>query len=351
MSDKLTKSYAIVDRAKTKHGLWTAAPGEQYQRVWLRDCYYISLVFRDKDCDTYEKAYHTILDIFKKHEDKLTYHTQVKPKYKHEYIHPRYTADTLEEIDQEFGNCQHDAIGSVLYGIGEGIRVGKKIIRDEHDKNIIQKIVYYLQCCEYWKDLSHGVWEETPSVDSSVLAAVIAGLESVRDIVFVSQDLIDKGREVLMGLFPKENINRDVDLAQLSLVFPYKVVCDKDARIIVERVERELVRERGAIRYHSDSYFVVPEHERRFDNPELYIGKEAEWCFAYPWLSLCFQYLGDTDKAKYYLDKSESVMLEDGSLPELYIGGTDKWNENSPLIWGQAKYILAKEGYNKIINN
>ncbi len=52
--------------------------------------------------------------------------------YLFEYIHSRYSTD-LKEIDVEWGHAQNDAVGAFLWGVGEGIKYGRKVIRDEAD--------------------------------------------------------------------------------------------------------------------------------------------------------------------------------------------------------------------------
>ena len=52
-----------------------------------------------------------------------------------------------------------------------------------------------------------------------------------------------------------------------------------------------------------------------------------------------------------YIKKTEEVMLEDGSLPELYFANSDQYNGNTPLGWSNAMYILAKEELDKSIRD
>src|SRR5205085_2312271 len=191
---------------------------------------------------------------FKDYEWKIDYHTRVKPHYIHEYIHARFDIETGKEINQEWGNCQHDSIGAILFGIGEGLRVGKKILRDQKDHDIVQKLVYYLYCCQYWMDADNGMWEEWREIHSSSVGACIAGLQAVRPYVFVPRELITRGYATLTGMFPYESVDRPVDLSQLSLIYPYKIFISDDARLIIDRVEGALLRNRGVIRYKGDSY-------------------------------------------------------------------------------------------------
>jgi GH15 family glucan-1,4-alpha-glucosidase len=339
----LSESYGVLNVLKQPHGLFVASLGSFYQRVWIRDSIYMALPFIDKDCDTYEKAFHTMLDIFLKYEWKIDIHTRQKPHLVYEYIHPRYTLDTLEEIDEEWGNCQHDAIGAFLWGVGEGEKQGKKILRDENDKRIIQKLVWYLNTCEYWIDPDNGMWEEWRELHSSSIGACIAGLTAVRDIVFVPGDLIYKGWQALSILFTHESSSRPIDLAQLSLIYPYKVYFGEDAKRIVSEVESKLLRQRGVIRYEGDSYYSTKENEGRNHPLPYYYGTEGEWTMGIPWLALCHMELGNYEKAKEYVKWTESIALDNGYLPEIYFSNTDKPNPNTPLGWSNAMYILAKE--------
>jgi GH15 family glucan-1,4-alpha-glucosidase len=343
MTNKLTQSYDILNKLRLPNNMYVASTSSDYNFTWLRDTFYEVLPFLNKPCDKYETTYHAILDILRKYEWKLDIHTKQKPHSPYEYIHPRYTIDTLEEVQQEWGNCQHDAIGSVLWGIGAGIRVGKNILRDEKDKQIVQKLVNYLYCCNYWMDADNGMWEEWRELHSSSIGAVVAGLQSVRDVVFVPSELITRGYHTLGNMFAMESADRPVDLAQLSLIYPYKVYVGIDAKQVVENVEKYLLKNRGTIRYQGDSYYSTIENEGRHHPLQHYYGTEAEWTFGLPWLALCHMELGNISKAKEYIKRTEEVMLEDGSLPELYFANSSKFNGNTPLGWSNAMYVLAKE--------
>jgi phosphorylase kinase alpha/beta subunit len=189
------------------------------------------------------------------------------------------------------------------------------------------------------------MWEEWKEVHSSSVGACVAGLQAVRDIVFVPRELILKGYDSLAKMFPKESKDRPVDLAQLSLIYPYKVLFAHDAKVIVERVETMLLRKKGVIRYLGDSYYATNEHDGRHHSLTHYYGYEAEWTFGLPWLALCHLQLGNKREAYEYINWTEDVMLKDGSLPELYFSGTNTPNPNTPLGWSNAMHILASEAF------
>jgi GH15 family glucan-1,4-alpha-glucosidase len=344
---KITQSYAILDTLRLAHGLYLASPSIDYSYVWLRDSCYEVLPYLNKPCDRYEKTYHRILDLFREYEWKLDIHQTKKPVEQWEFIHAKYDAYTVREIDAPWGHHQLDAVGAILFGIGEGIKAGKDIIRDQKDLEIIQKLVGYLECCRYWDNPDNGMWEEWREIHSSSVGACIAGLQAIRDIVFVPHELILKGYKTLAKMFPVESSDRPVDLAQLSLIYPYKVLFEHDAKVIIDRVETLLLRKQGVIRYLGDSYYATNAHEGRQHKLTHYYGYEAEWTFGLPWLALCHLELGNIKKAEKYVGWTEKVMLEDGSLPELYFAGSTVPNPNTPLGWSNALFILAKESINK----
>ncbi|MDP4163082.1 MAG: glycoside hydrolase family 15 protein [Bacillota bacterium] len=347
--DRVAQSYAILDRLRLDHGLYLASPSIDYSFVWLRDSCYEVLPYLNKSCDRYEKTYHRLLDLFKEYEWKLDIHQTKKPVEQWEFIHAKYDAHTAREIDAPWGHHQLDAIGAILFGIGQGIKAGKPVIRDYKDKDIVQKLVGYLACCEYWDNPDNGMWEEWREIHSSSVGACVAGLQAVRDLVFVPRELILKGYRTLAGMFPVESKDRPADLAQLSLIYPYKVAFCHDAKVIVDRVETLLLRKKGVIRYLGDSYYATNEYEGRHHPLMHYIGFEAEWTFGLPWLALCHLELGNMEKAAEYIAWTENVMLADGSLPELYFSGIATPNPNTPLGWSNAMYILAKEALNREI--
>jgi GH15 family glucan-1,4-alpha-glucosidase len=349
MNEKISNSYQILDQLRLPHGLYLASSSQDYQYVWLRDSFYMSLPYLKQNNQIYELTYHRILDLFREYEWKLDIHTVQRPREQWEYLHSRYSASEVREMDTPWGHAQHDAIGAILWGIGMGQQRGKRIIRDAKDHEIVQKLVGYLGCVRYWEDEDNGMWEEWREVHSSSVGACVAGLQAVRDIVFVPDEWITNGFETLSNIFPHESNQRPFDLAQLSLIYPYRVLAGNEAKVVVDRIETHLLRERGVIRYKGDSYYSTIEHEGRHHDLSFYYGTEAEWTFGLPWLALCHLELGNVKKAKQYIAQTENVMLPDGSLPELYFAQSEKYNTNTPLGWGSAMYILAKERFEGIM--
>jgi phosphorylase kinase alpha/beta subunit len=326
----IAKSIQILDSLRHRNGLFSASAlsvETGYNRAWIRDNVYESLGFELLRPEEAVKTYHALLDILLKHEYKIDWAIKHKPEHAYQYIHARYDPNTMEEIWEEWGNKQNDAVGAMLFKIGDLQSKGFKVIRNENDLRIIQKLVFYLQSVEYWHDKDNGIWEENEEIHASSVGACVAGLKKVSNLVQVPQWLIEKGQETLNKLLPKESETKQVDLALLSLIYPFNVVTEKQKEQILKNIQEKLVREKGIIRYIGDAYYSN--------------GKEAEWCFGFPWLAIIYKQMGNTAKHKYFLQKTLSVMNENGELPELYLGGTDQHNENSPLGWGQALYLNA----------
>ncbi|WP_127588359.1 glycoside hydrolase family 15 protein [Paenibacillus koleovorans] len=341
----LDHSYRVLDRLRLPHGLYIASPSEHYSYVWLRDSVYMSWPYLTRSDDHYESAYARIFDLFRELEWKLDILGKEKPVWEWEYIHARYRAEDVSEIhDQSWGHVQHDMLGAILFGIGAGDQAGKRMLRDAKDKEILQKLVRYLANVQYWIDPDNGMWEEGRDIHASSVGACVAGLKAVQHMVEVPDPLIHSGLNTLLALFPRESADRRADLAQLSLIYPYRLFRGMMAEIIVEQVENKLLRERGVIRYEGDSYYSTKEEQfGRGLAPQAYYGTEAEWTFGLPWLALCRLEQGRRDKAEAYLRRTEELMLPGGELPELYFSGSDRPNPNTPLGWSSAMYILAKE--------
>ncbi|MFS0823456.1 glycoside hydrolase family 15 protein [Bacillus sp. 1P02SD] len=320
------KAIQVLDRMRLSNGAYTASLSNDYSYVWIRDIVYTVLPFINEPSDRYVNAYHALFDMFRTYEWKIDIHRKKKPIYLFEYIHSRYSTD-LKEMPVEWGHAQNDAIGAFLWGVGEGYRLGQKVIRDKKDIEIVQKLVDYLECLQYWQAKDNGMWEENMEVHASSIGACVAGLNAVKILVNVKEDLIKKGEIALRNLLPRESETKETDLALLSLVFPYRVVDRDHALKIVETVSSRLERSYGVIRYENDQYYNE--------------GSEAEWCFGFPWLGLCYLELGQFHKASEYIEKTKRIVPDNWEVPELYVGGTNKPNGNTPLAWSVAmSYIF-----------
>lgn len=321
----LNRAVDVLDRMRLSNGAYTASTSKDYYFVWIRDVVYTVLPFLHDSSDRYEKAYHAMFDLFRSYEWKIDIHTSKKPKYLFEYIHSKYSTD-LKEIPAEWGHAQNDAIGAFLWGVGEGFRNGKKVIRDDVDLRIVQKLVNYLECLQYWQAADNGMWEENMEIHASSIGACVAGLNAVKMLVNVNEESIKKGEETLRFLLPRESETKSTDLALLSLIYPYRVVDRTIALKIIQNVSSDLERTYGCIRYKNDWYYNE--------------GSEAEWCFGFPWLGLCYLELGMFKQALGYIEKTHKITPENFEVPELYIGAKNIPNGNTPLAWAVSMVYL-----------
>jgi len=328
----LTNSLQILEKLQYKNGLFAASKVEGttgYNHAWIRDNVYETLGF--EATNNYKKViktYRALLNIFLKHEYKIDWMIkEPQPKAAHRYIHARYNPENLDEIWEEWGNKQNDAIGAFLFKVGDLESKGVKILRDDNDKRILQKLVDYLESIAYWQDPDNGMWEEWEELHASSIGACVAGLKKISKIVNVNSEIIDKGQKALNRLLPFENENGKVDLALLSLIYPYKITSESQTKQILENVEKYLVREKGVIRYLGDQYY----------------NKHGEpaWTMGLPWLAIIYKQLNRPDKYAHYMRKCVNAINDAGELPELYYANSKEHNENSPLGWAQSLFVVA----------
>jgi GH15 family glucan-1,4-alpha-glucosidase len=337
--DNLIKRHLEILRSlKTKSGLFLASKkgvGTGYDKSWLRDNFYETIAFEIiGDWKTVERTYNAILKIFLKHEEKIDWAIKEKPKENYKRIHARFDPDTFDEFWEEWGNKQNDALGCILYRLGELESNQHRSIVNSQDKvRIVQKLVKYLEAIEYWHDPDSGIWEETEELHASSVGACVAGLRSISRVstIEVPLWLIKKGEHSLNALLPRESDKKFVDLSLLSLIWPYEVVDDKQKENIIHNVEYHLLKERGVVRYKGDRYY-----NRNVDG----VSEEAEWTFGLAWLAIIYEKMGNVDKAKELIKELISVDTPDG-LPELYFSNSSEYNENTPLGWSESLFIYA----------
>jgi GH15 family glucan-1,4-alpha-glucosidase len=343
--DKLLKQHLkILKNLQYTSGLFAASDkkvGTGYDKSWLRDNFYECLAFEViDDWDTVEKTYNALLEIFLKHEYKIDHAIASKPKYKHEYIHARFNPENFDEFWEDWGNKQNDSIGAILFRIGELEHHHKRsMLRNEAHVRIVNKLVKYLESIEYWHDQDSGMWEEDEEVHASSVGACVAGLKAIRKLqkIVVPPYLILNGEHTLNHLLPRESKRKFVDLALLSLIYPYDIVNDEQRKQILTNVEYLLLRKKGVIRYKNDHYYNK--------NPDGY-SEEAEWTFGLSWLAIIYEKLGDKKKAKKFID----LMIETDSkkgVPELYFSNSGKFNDNTPLGWAESLFIVALHDVNR----
>ncbi len=325
----ISNSLAVLNSLRHNNGLFSAALNADtgYNRFWIRDNVYAALGLENYDLNSTIIVYHRILDLLLKHEYKIDFALNEKPAHGWQFIHPLYNND-LSEIAEEWGWKQNDAVGTFLFAVGRLENKGIRVLRDVNDFMIMQKLVFYLQSIEYWHCRDNGIWEEYEELHASSVGACVAGLKAVKNLVYVPEELILKGEEMLNVLLPRESVTKEVDLALLSLIYPYNVVNEAQRDMILRNVEAFLVREKGVIRYICDKYY----------------GNEygeAEWSFGFPWLAIIYKQIGDEEKHNFYINKTLEALNHNFEMPELYYANSNEHNENVPLAWGQAMVLAA----------
>lgn len=320
-------------------GLFTASASDVttgYNKAWLRDIYFMTLGFKyTGEMDVVKDAAKALMQILAKHKEKITWAVENKPFETWQYIHARYNPETFDEYWEEWGNKQHDAVGEVLYLIADCEVAGHKVVETEEDKALVQMLVNYLNSIEYWHDADSGIWEENQEVRASSIGSVVRALMTAKQLSFITipEDAIEKGQKALHELLPRETATRFCDLALLTLIFPFEVTTEEETKKILENVEYFLTRDMGVIRYRNDRYYNRNEKDG--------YSEEAEWSMGFAWLSIIYAKLGNLDKAKEYLERSEKTVNKDGLIPELWYSHTEKSNDNIPLGWAESMHVVA----------
>lgn len=334
----IDKHLQILKSLQEKSGLFLASKkgiDTGYDKSWLRDNFYETIAFEVLgDFKTVEKTYRAILEIFLKHETKIDIAIKNKPKEAFEYIHARFHPETFDEFWDSWGNKQNDAIGCILFRIGElEIREKRSILKTAEHIRIVNKLVRYLESIEYYKDLDSGVWEENEELHASSVGACVAGLKSIarHPHIEVPITLIKKGERALHDLLPRESEKKFTDLALLSLIWPYQVTMVEETEKILTDIEYHLLKKHGVIRYKGDHYY-----NKNKDG----VSEEAEWTFGLSWLAIIYENMGRGDKARELLKELIAIDTPDG-LPELYFSNSLEYNHNTPLGWSESLFIVA----------
>lgn len=319
-------------------GLFTASASDVktgYNKAWLRDIYFMTLGFKHTgEMEVVKDAARALLKILAKHKEKIVWAVNNKPYETWQHIHARYNPETFDEYWEEWGNKQNDAVGEVLYLIAECEITGNSVVENDEDKELIQILVNYLNTIEYWHDADSGIWEENQEVRASSIGAVVRALKTVEKISYITipEGMIQKGEIALRSLLPRETTNRFCDLALLTLIFPFEVTTEEETKKILENVEYFLTRDMGVIRYRNDRYY-----NRNVDG----YSEEAEWSMGLAWLAIIYAKMGNLEKAKDYLDRSEKTVNKDGLIPELWYSHTQESNDNIPLGWAESMHVVA----------
>jgi len=347
--EKVDGALKVLDTLYHYNGGYSASSAGQYQAFWLRDIMYCTVAKEYMgDFSSVKKSFGLVLDIFDKYSEKIDSCIDNRPTDKHDFLHARFRAHTVEQFPDEWGHNQLDIFGIFLYKTGDLKMKGINVLRNLHDVKRLQDIIWYLYSIRWHEAPDFGVWEEGPEVHSSSVGSVLGGLMKIRSHVKevrVPARFIELGREALDRILPRESATRPYDMAQLSLIWPYRVL-DEDMRSqVLRNIENNLVRENGVIRYPGDTYYNP--------DPMRPHGSEAEWPMGLSWLAIVYGKMAEEKftygdertaieylkKSHHYVKRTEKTMTDGYVIPELYTDGRP--NPNTPLGWAQAMYIIA----------
>jgi len=335
---EIEKRLANVRALQAPSGLFMAsAPDVKtgYNKAWLRDNYFMTLGFQA--CDEWEPVHAAgkgLLQILRKHQDKIKWAIENDPQEAWQFIHARYHPETLEEYHEPWGNKQNDAVGEVLHLLSACEGSSHKFVETDRERDMIQLLVDYLYNTKYWESTDSGIWEEDQELHASSIGACVAGLKAASKLSYVTipPDCIEQGERALQNLLPRESERKFTDLALLSLQYPFEVLDTTTCSTVVKNVEYYNLRDKGVIRYRGDRYY-----NKNSDG----VSEEAEWTMGLPWLSIIYAELGMWLEAEHYLVRALAAKDANDQLPELYYAQSNLPNENSPLGWAESLLAVA----------
>jgi len=369
-----------LSNLRMDNGVFYASTGEFYLKSWLRDNFYANLAYLNSDPEKYKQTIQTMLDYFLKIEkdyQKISWlikHPDIPNGQEWRFIHSR-TDKFLQEIPQIWGNLQIDSINQILYGVYLGESKGISIIRNEDDRKIIQLVIDMMEAINFHTLEDNGCWEEKRKVETSSIGYALTALTSMKMLGFnVKQQLLDNAHDVLNKLLPGESSERDVDMAQLNLIFPCFILDANRSEAIMKNIEDKLERKHGALRYKFDEYYNTfnKEHNRYHDEKATqFEDNEAVWSMYLSFASLSYHTLGNEEKAKeyayrmieetiihnvkipvinkesgdYQLDENgnKTYFIAKSAIPEIFYAHTDIPNDNIILAWCQSLAIVTLE--------
>lgn len=323
---------APMEKLQRPSGAFLASPlFPDYHACWLRDQLYTSFSYYYLgEFEKLKKGLWVVFDILGKYRWKIERAICIPPKIAHDHIHAKYNCDTFEEITNEWGHHQLCALGLFLHIVADLDLKNIQLIRNKNDSELIQLLVCYLISVRYWEKPDNGMWEEDFDMHSSSIGAVLGGLSYIkrRLSIVVPEPMITLGREALNNLLPNESPHRGVDMAQLSLIWPYNIVSREMAGTILQRIKSVLIQKHGLNRYMGDNYY-------RSSN-----GISAEWPMGFFWLSIVASQQHDSKEAEFWFQKGVAEVTPKGKISELYQNG--KPNKNRPLAWAHAMASVAE---------
>jgi hypothetical protein len=306
--------------------------------------------------------------------------------------HVRFNGETLTELPEKWPHDQNDALGYFVW-LYLKLATAGELTPARWSADTLALFPKYFHAIQYWQDPDSGHWEEPPrKVAASSIGTVLASLKQMKfwseccpeaARQFQAQvteefldELISRGAEALNAILPWESrgseltSSRQYDAALLFLIYPLKIVDDRQAEQIVHNVINNLQGEYGIKRYLGDSFYCT-NYETNLNDRDLtkdfsddiadrdayfVAGAEAQWCLFDPILSIYYglkfrRTHADEDLVKQteYLNRSLGQITGSNGryggfqCPELYYfeNGNLQTSKSTPLLWTQANLWIA----------
>jgi phosphorylase kinase alpha/beta subunit len=293
--------------------------------------------------------------------------------------HARFCAETLRATDQPWGHAQNDAWGYLAWLVSR-LASERHLDLTQEQEELLALFPRYLKAIEYYADADNGTWEEHQKVNSSSIAACIAGLRgiaryarlrgtnapSLTSVLPLIDPLIEIGRDVLSANLPFETPpQRNADAALVFSIYPLGVVEDRYQQdLLLSLIQARLLGPYGIRRYNGDSYY-CQDYDRWFSPKQrsndhtlsiamrdqfLTPGFEAQWCIFDPILSVIYgrRYVesgdpADLDRQLRFANRALGQVTSEFQCPEMYFCSEGAWvpNRHTPLLWTQANLAIA----------
>ncbi|MEA5512625.1 glycoside hydrolase family 15 protein, partial [Nodularia sp. UHCC 0506] len=391
--------------AITAHGDYTDA--------WVRDNVYsilgvwgLALAYRKIDEDkgrTYELE-HSVTKLMRGLLFAMLRQSHKVEQFKHtqsplDGLHAKYNTATADIVvgDDEWGHLQLDATSIFLLMLAQMTASGLQIIYTIDEVNFVQNLVYYIG--RAYRTPDYGIWERgnkinhgSAELNASSVGMAKAALEAINgldlfgvrgsqaSVIHVLPDEIARARITLESLLPRESASKEIDAALLSIIsYPAFAIEDiplRDSPSLRDASRTKTLRDRtfndivtklqgkyGCKRFLRDGHQTVLEDGKRlhYEPGELkqFEHIECEWPLFFTYLFLDGLFRGDSQQAKDYQERLQSLLIERdgiGLLPELYYVPAENIeaerlkpqtqtrlpNENIPLVWAQSLYFLGQ---------
>lgn len=367
-----------------------------YHNVWVRDSVHIAhALWKTDQPGQAVRAIEALMTYFQQHQRRFAdvIEGRTDPRDPMQRPHIRFDGDHLTELPEKWAHAQNDALGAFLWLYCAMIASGD--IRPAPAAwSVLADFPAFFRSVRFWEDEDSGHWEETRKIAASSIGVATAGLRQLRLLMGDAKCewalgrhgrgvgtwevdwLIQQGEGALATILPAECVQSDLtkhrrfDAALLFLIYPFTMLDDAVADVVVRDVRTHLMGPIGVRRYLGDSYWcadykdLLAADQRTADFSDdlsrrdrlLQPGLEAQWCIFDPILAVIFarrftQHRDPADRRLHveHLQRSLRQLTPADSphgpyhCPESYYCCHGEWvpNDITPLLWTQANLRLA----------